>query len=299
MNGAGGEETRFSELQLGIRELFRIVVPGAYLAALFYFLAPGSDIVALMNKGTALLVVTVFFLGLFAYALRPHERWWPYFRGFELERDRLNRAIIESVGGDPNIDYVGPYKYFLETEAIYLKDRVHYFSSFYYMLTALSLFSASSAMALVLTQLSSNHLFRFRSLQTAPPGTFTASVLVLAAGFTQLYTLRGLWSIRLRETESAEKEAQVRQRRERRVAVAPIGLLMLALTSLIASQIGGGQTSLLISALADYRMWLLFILAVVFERLGLKQWTAIIGEQVTLVRDRAEAIRRIAGNTRV
>lgn len=299
MNGVGGEETRFSELQLGVREVFRIIVPGAYLAALFYFLAPGSDIVSLMNRGTALFVVTVFFLGLFAYALRPHERWWPYFRGFELERDRLNTAIVESIRGDRNIDYVGPYKYFLETEATHLKDRVHYFSSFYYMLTALSLFSAAAAMTLALTQLTANHLFRFRSLQAAPPGTFTASVLVLAAGLAQLYALQGLWSIRLDSTGSDEQKARAREGRERRVAIAPIVLLMLSLTWLTIAQIAAGQRSLLINTLADYRMWLLFVLAVLFERLGRKQWAAIIGEQVTLVKDRAEVIRRIAGNTRV
>jgi hypothetical protein len=194
---------------------------------------------------------------------------------------------------------VGAYKYFLETEAGQLKDRVHYFSSFYYMLVALSLVSAGGAAALTLMQLSANHLFRFRILQSSPPGTFTASVLVLAAAAVQLYTLRGLSSIRLQGTGSQEAEAQARERRAELISSAPLVLLLFALAWLTGAQIAGSQYLLLIAAVTDYRMWVLVTLAVVFERLGSKQWAAIIREQVVLVNDRAEAMRRIAEKTSV
>ena len=145
-----------SELELGIRELFRIVVPGVYGTLLIVLLAPESELAKFIGKSIGAGLGSSFFLGLFGYALRPHERWAPYFLTFEKHRIKLNDEIIRVVAASPAVpevevalvpiqhqspDHVALYKVFLECKAVDVKDRIHYFSSFYYMLVELSFFS--------------------------------------------------------------------------------------------------------------------------------------------------------------
>ena len=71
MNSMEGRS--FSELQLGIRELFRVVVPGAYVIVLFKFLTRETEFYVTASGSTLSLVIAEFFSGLlamhFAYTL--------------------------------------------------------------------------------------------------------------------------------------------------------------------------------------------------------------------------------------
>ncbi len=279
----------FSELQLGIRELFRILVPGAYLVGLLQFLAPQSSLVTKMSASTLSQVAAMFFLGVFGYALRVHEKWWPYFRTFERQRKLLNQQIVKVIGGESTIDQVNLYKYFLETEATDLKDRIHYFSSFYYMLTELSLFSIGSALGLAFSALSGCYLLQFRSVQAAPPGTFTASLLVIAAAAVQVFLLFGLAGIRNPGTPNEG----IRERLPVLLAHLPPLLIAIAIAVLMFSLWTHGLKGSVLDVLGDYRVWAFAILGFVFYRLAAKQWSAIIGEQVVLVTHRADALVQI------
>lgn len=152
------EKKIFSDVELGIRELFRIIVPGAYGVILILLFAPQSSAATFVGRSLGFGVSSSFFLGLFGYALRPHERWAPYFLHFEKYRVQLNEEITRILTTAPVVrevenvlpparnvhesrDHVALYKLFLESKAADLRDRVHYFSSFYYMLIELSLFS--------------------------------------------------------------------------------------------------------------------------------------------------------------
>jgi hypothetical protein len=45
----------------------------------------------------------------------------------------------------------------------------------------------------------------------------------------------------------------------------------------------------------EWRFWGLMFMAVIFERLGAKQWESIIGEQTVLLRDKQEDLRKLMG----
>lgn len=86
-----------SDLDLGIRELFRIVIPGAYAVLLILLLAPESSAAKFASRNAGLGIGASFFLGLLGYALRPHERWAPYFLHFESYRVKLNDEITRII----------------------------------------------------------------------------------------------------------------------------------------------------------------------------------------------------------
>src|SRR5438046_1772606 len=93
MADTGSEPKSLTELQRSIRELFRIFVPGAYALLLLQLLTPGTPALTRFEQSTLAQGIAIFFAGLFGYALRAHERWWPYFLWFESERVRLDNAI--------------------------------------------------------------------------------------------------------------------------------------------------------------------------------------------------------------
>lgn len=267
----GQDETRFSELQLGVRELFRIAVPGAYGGALLYALAPASAFVRFLERGTFSQLLTVFFLGLFGYALRLHERQWPYYLFFESHRNRLNDAIAALIGGQQTTDHVEIYKYFLQTKATELRDRVHYFSSFYYMLTELSFFSIIAAVTQALWILTK----MAESVQSHFP-VLTAVICVAASLVLQTLLLVGLCSIR--------------ERWQRRLSFLPFVLILVSLSTLLLSV----RPLKSFGLVAACQVLGLLILSIAFERLATKQWKAIIGEQIILVREKADDIRKVA-----
>lgn len=279
MTAADLEPERLSDLQRGIRELFRIVVPGAFVLALLKLFTEQSRYVTALFDETLTQIAGVFFAGLFAYALRVHERWWPYFLPFESERTRLNNAIGRVLGVGTDVDHVEVYKYFLETRAPDLKERVHYFSSFYYMLTELSLIALIAGLARALSHLTDGYLYAFHSFDSAPAGTALASAIVAAALVYQGCLLVGLTGVR---TKYARWSAPL-----------PIVALAIALVILSASAVTNNRYSPLTRTISDPAVYVLFAVALAFGTLGVKQWRQVIGEQVFLVGDRAQELTAI------
>jgi hypothetical protein len=256
---------KLSELQLGIRELFRILVPGTYVMALLSLFAPESDLVHLAEKGTSSLFVASLFFGLVGYAGRIHERCFPYFLIFEKFRKPLNDAIIAATGKGQGQDNVDLYKYFLETSSTSLRDRIHYFSSFYYMLVELSFVSGATALCLLISSLSDA-----AGPSNRCPVAF-AGTSILFGIVVQVALLAGLQGIRTKWMTA--------------ISLAPLFLVLLGISALA---IVAGWSSFLKSLTDDFLFPIFLLLAFAFERLGAKHWKQITREQIILVRDKAD-----------
>ncbi len=266
-----GSGEKLSELQLGIRELFRILVPGAYVMALLVLFAPKSEIVILAERGTANLLVASLFFGLAGYAARLHERSFPYFKVFDKWRKGLNDAIISATGYGMERDNVDVYKYFLETTGSGLRERIHYFSSFYYMLVELSFISFISGLYLV-----DSKLYPIASSRCEALSCFGIICLLLAV-VGQVLLLSGL--------------SVIRERRDVNLSVFPPCLALVG-TAVLA--IVAGWPSFRFSFMENYNVAVFISLAFAFERLGAKHWKQIIGEQIVLVRYRAKELKVIS-----
>jgi len=255
---------KLSELQLGIRELFRILVPGAYVMFLLSIYAPQNPFVQLAEKGTTSLLVASLFFGLVGYALRVHERCFPYFMVFEEFRKPLNEAIIEVTSRGASRDNIDVYKYFLETSDSPLRYRIHYFSSFYYMLTELSFISGVTALALLISHL---------RLGVGEPSEYLAwgaSIIVLLGISVQVLLLWGLAGLRGKIP----------------VAISIVPVCFCFAGVLILSMIVG-WSRFLSCFMENYAVPAFFLLAFAFERLGAKHWNQIICEQIVFVRHHA------------
>ncbi len=131
-----------SSITIGIRELFRIVVPG--LLVLCYLKFEFPEQLSKWNDTTSLayMLIISFFIGLFVYVLQGHRRCWPWRKVFHKQTKRLGDEVGAALGGAPSIvgeDYEIEYKHYLETKADRnFTERVHYFTSFYYLLTEIS-----------------------------------------------------------------------------------------------------------------------------------------------------------------
>jgi hypothetical protein len=266
-----GSGEKLSELQLGIRELFRILVPGAYVMALLVLFAPQTKIVILAEKGTASLLVASLFFGLAGYAARVHERTFPYFRVFEKSRKELNDAIIAATGHGEGRDNVDVYKYFLETTGSELRERIHYFSSFYYMLVELSFISVISALYLV-----DSKLYPIARSRCAAASCFGFICLLLAI-VGQVILLSGL--------------SGLREKRDKILAVFPT---CLAVVGSVVLAVVAGWPSFRFSFMENYPVPVFISLAFAFERLGAKHWKQIVGEQIVLVKYHAEKLKTIS-----
>jgi hypothetical protein len=56
------EEKLFKELEIGFREIFRILIPGAYFLGLAKVIAPDSSFTNMMTNSTASGLVAIFFM---------------------------------------------------------------------------------------------------------------------------------------------------------------------------------------------------------------------------------------------
>lgn len=142
-------------LGLGFRELFRILVPGIYAGVLIRAIAPFEWVGKISSDGIGKLAISIA-LGIFLYAARVHE-WVPGYRGFfGTELAKLNSEI--SKVSEKERDHTHEYKYFLEAcVSGGLRDRIHYFSSFYYMLCAMSLSSLLGVIGYLVAKLYLGH----------------------------------------------------------------------------------------------------------------------------------------------
>lgn len=270
----GRETSPLADLQLGVRELFRILVPGAYALAVVYLTNPGQQLVLLASRSNAAGLGIILLLGLIGYALRIHERWWPYYRVFEAHRRELNTSIRNITGAAEGDDYVDLYKYFLETAGSEISARVHYFSSFYYMLVELSLIS-------FLTAFIPGLAWGLQSV-AASGATYClliVGVLVSTAVVFQTYLLRGLSGIR----EPAES----------RIAFVPAILFLLAICFASYPSLRAVRSLRGLNWFSLVQPMLFLVLALAFERLAAKQWRAIIREQIWLVQDKAWELSRL------
>ena len=273
------EEKLFKELELGFRELFRILIPGAYALVLTQVIDPTSSFSQAIAKNTASGLAATFFLGLIGYALRTHERWFPYFVYFEQQRASLNAEIARITGLSEASDNVATYKYFLETDAEDVNDRIHYFSSFYYMLVELSLLSASGAYFLT-----AKFLFK-ATIEVSPRLAFLSMEFIMVACAIQIVVLFPLGSVRTTRTRMF------------------IGLaVVLGLLALFVMIIGGWGSVLSFRFAFGKIGWtplILMLLGYLFWRLGEKHWRQIVSEQIVLVNARApkliEAARKFYG----
>jgi hypothetical protein len=131
-----------SSITIGIRELFRIIVPG--LLVLGYMKVEFPNQLSAWNGTASLAYILIisFFMGLVVYVSQIHK-WCPPWRNvFNQEIKRLANEVKVALGGAPSLmgkDYEAEYKHFLETKADRsFTERVHYFTSFYYLLTEIS-----------------------------------------------------------------------------------------------------------------------------------------------------------------
>ncbi len=267
---------QFSELSIGVRELFRIVVPGAYALVLLEWLSR-EEVALVGGEGKTLSYIALSVLaGLIAYGLQVHEKWFPYTEVFRHNRDRLNRRIVEVAQVQDSKDYVYEYKYFLETSAD-IRDRIHYFSSFYYMLDEMSLISVVAAVGLIA-----------RFFDELHSGNPISTYFVLVA---LVWQLGGFY----------------RGRREKPRDAPSYGFELLGrwLCSWIGIVVAWFLWNVGLAILSnhlwprgpvyqvDWRFWALMAAAVIFERLGAKQWKSIINEQMVLVRDKKDHLKKV------
>jgi hypothetical protein len=262
------EQKFFKELELGFRELFRILIPGAYAVSLAQVVAPDSAFSQALTRSTASGLAATFFLGLIGYSLRVHERWFPYFWCFERQRAVLNAEIARIAAISGETDNVGFYKYFLETSADDVGDRIHYFSSFYYMLAELSLFSGVAAYAIA-----ARFLFEVTA-GVNRTGVGLAGCFIALACIIQLVVLFPLSGIRTKRTRFA-------------VVAGPLLTILALLTMLVPAVWKGALSIQCLTAGIGYLPLILCIISYLFWRLGDKHWKQIVGEQVILVNNRA------------
>lgn len=264
------EERILKELELGVRELFRIFVPGAYAVALLQLLMPDAKLSKVIAGRTTSGILAAFFLGIIGYALRAHERWFPYYLRFEEYRLRLKSEIDKVIGSKDQADNVATYKYFLETHATNVNDRIHYFTSFYYMLVELSLFSGLAGFFVVLDWL------RAGTQQTHPRARLIGTAFVGVAIFLQLLVQVGLRSVRTTRTKMVLYAELI------------IGLVG-PMIVFFAWYCGGSLNSSDISKLGWAPVVLVGI-AYLFWRLGEKHWEQIVDEQLVLVNVKAQSL---------
>jgi hypothetical protein len=237
-----------SQLSLGIREVFRILIPGVYALALIEWLAPYSSVAGSASAAVYKELIAAFFLGVLGYGLRVHEKWFPFNIVFEQWRGRLN----DELGGGQ--DHVPTYKYFLETSALAVKDRIHYFSSFYYMLAELSLFSTVAGVALLL------RMFDFLGCLS------TAVVLLLIFGL-------GVQLSALCFPVPSDRSKRLDWFLQR----CPAGFVALGLIWACTDCELKGKIWPRVPLMAvDWRVLCLLVAAVVFGMLGSRQWELII-----------------------
>lgn len=144
-------------LNLGFREVFRIVIPGAYgLGWLYALLGERAN---WLLSSSAVSIGAAVVVGVGAYALLPHSlplgplnRWWPYARLRKKHIGELSDAIARVLEVGDEADhrsrdaFKNLYKYFVATGVREeVANRIHYTTSLVYMLEELSFISLLAA----------------------------------------------------------------------------------------------------------------------------------------------------------
>ena len=133
------DEAKFGPFELGFRELYRIAIPGYVSLALATMVFPDLNSLDLITK-----VIVGFFLGLITYSLRISRKIPPYRCFFNKQTTRLQKAIVDCCDFDTECKFTlrkskAVYSHFLQRFVEpNLRERIHYFTSFYYMFTDVS-----------------------------------------------------------------------------------------------------------------------------------------------------------------
>jgi hypothetical protein len=259
----------FSGLAIGFRELFRIIVPGAYALILYKYLQLEPFIQVNCERSTLVYIAFSVFIGLIAYGFRIHETLQPYKHFYEKHRVKLNDEIKQNVPStkDKDKDYVYEYKYFLETCAHEVNERIHYFTSFYYMLVEMSFISALAAL-----------IIGERLFYTLNPDSWLSVHFFWIAVVIQFI----------------------------------VGLLPISSKNRILNFVNGYCAIIIlyfivnfVGSICRYQIWpripfdidwqfpTLVLVTLIFGSLATKQWKNIIAEQVILVQNKKEDLRKI------
>ena len=130
---------QFAPFELGFRELYRIAIPGYVSLALATTVFPDLNSLDLITK-----IIVGFFLGLVTYSVRISRNIPPYCRSFKKQTERLQDTIADccDFGARSTLELrksKAIYSHFLERFIKPdLRERIHYFTSFYYMFTDVS-----------------------------------------------------------------------------------------------------------------------------------------------------------------
>jgi hypothetical protein len=187
---------------------------------------------------------------------------------FEKYRAELSDTIMNVINPQcKKDDYGDLYKYFLETEATDVNDRIHYFSSFYYMLAELALFSGFAAFFLTFLDLSllAGHIH--------PDLAILAKAMITMGILVHIAILHPLTAVKRSRTQYTLIVA---------LLMVSAGMFLLTYACWRAGLIG------IKFAFQGVRWEPLLLLGVgyLFQRLADKTWKQIIREQMVLVHHR-------------
>lgn len=136
-----------STFTIGIRELFRILIPGLLVITFLRLEVPCLLAPFGYELPLGYFLVIAFFIGLVVYILQPYilqcyRLRLPWSRVHRKQLSKLVREVRIAMGGASPLlttDYGAEYKYFLElkTDRSFV-ERIHYFTSFYYLLSEIS-----------------------------------------------------------------------------------------------------------------------------------------------------------------
>lgn len=133
------DKAQLGPFELGFRELYRIAIPGYVSLALATMVFPDLNLFDLITK-----VIVGFFLGLITYSMRISRRIPIYRRFFGKQTKKLQNEIVNCCDFDTRCELrlkesKAIYSHFLERfVGPNLRERIHYFTSFYYMFTDVS-----------------------------------------------------------------------------------------------------------------------------------------------------------------
>ena len=131
-----------SSFTIGIRELFRIIIPGLLVVTFLRLEVPCLLAPSGYELPFGFFLVIAFFIGLVVYILQLYRFCPPWSKIYRKQLSRLDREVRIAMGGASPLlttDYDAEYKYFLElkTDRSFV-ERIHYFTSFYYLLAEIS-----------------------------------------------------------------------------------------------------------------------------------------------------------------
>ena len=194
---------------------------------------------------------------------------------FENKRAALNEEIARITARKSAKDNVDIYKYFLETRAEEMSDRIHYFTSFYYMLIELSFLSSLGAYVIVFGCI-------YQMAKDVSPTSDRLGIdAVLFVIVVQLVVLFPLNSVRTLRTRIV-------------LFCLPVATIAALLIPTLATYNAGVLSFNGLLSAVGITPFALLVLSYLFWRLGDKHWKQIIDEQIVLVNAKGNELTEVA-----